>query len=64
MRMNFRNLEIKEKIAKHRLKYYEVAEEIGIQPNTLTHWFQIEMNDRRKKAVLDAIERIVEREKA
>lgn len=53
--MNLNNLEVRQAIDKKRLKYYQVAEVIGIQPNTLTHWMQTEMNADRKKRVLKAV---------
>lgn len=56
--MNLNNMEIRAQIEKKRLKYYEVADAIGITQNTLSHWLQNEMNPDRKKRVMDAIRKL------
>ncbi len=53
--MNLNNIDIRNAIEKKRLKYFEVAQAIGIQPNTLSHWLQTEMNKERRERVLKAI---------
>ena len=53
--MNINNIEIREQINKKRLKYFEVAEAVGITQYTLSHWLQTEMSAERKARVLNAI---------
>ena len=50
------NLKIRQDIAKHRLKYYEVAKEIGVSPFTLSVWLREELTPERKKIVIKAID--------
>lgn len=52
------NKEIREKIAKKRLKHYEVAQAIGITQYTFSHWLQTEMDPEKKSIVLKAIDSI------
>ena len=52
------NKEIREKIAKKRLKHYEVAQAIGITQYTFSHWLQTEMDTEKKSIVLKAIDSI------
>ena len=53
--MNLNNIEVRQAIEKKRLKYYEVAQALGITQHTFSHWLQIELSDERKKRVLKAI---------
>ena len=54
--MNVNNIEVRNLIQKKRLKYFEVAAAVGINPCTLSHWMQTELNDKRKKKILKAID--------
>jgi len=54
--MNLYNMEIREQIEKKRLRYFEVAEAIGIRPTTLSHWLQTPLNEERKARLIKAIE--------
>lgn len=54
MRMN--NTEIRKLIEKKRLRYYEVARAVGVNPQTFSGWLQTELTDERKERVLKAIE--------
>lgn len=56
--MNLNNMEVRQAIEKKRLKYYEVAEAIGVDACTLSKWMQKELSDERKKRVLDAIRKL------
>lgn len=56
--MKFNNIEVRLLIEKKRLKYYEVAQAIGIDPCTLSRWFQGELTPERKETVIRAIESI------
>lgn len=53
--MNLNNMEVRQAIEKKRLKYYEVADAIGVDACTLSKWMQKELSDERKKRVLKAI---------
>ena len=56
------NKEIREKIAKKRLKHYEVAQAIGITQYTFSHWLQTEMSQEQKQIVLKAIKDLEEQD--
>ena len=53
--MILNNIEVRQAIEKKRLKYYEVAQAIGIDACTLSKWLQKELTEERKKRVMDAI---------
>lgn len=54
-----KNVEIREKIEKNRLHYYEVAAELGIADSTLCVWLRKEMDEAKKREVNEAIERLM-----
>ena len=56
--MALNNLEVRQSIERKRLKYFEVAAALGINPATLSRWLQTEMTPERKKEVLKAIKGI------
>ena len=56
MRLN--NMEIRFAIEEKRLKYDEVARELGVWPSTLSRWLQTEVSPEKKQMILDAIDRI------
>ena len=53
--MNLNNIEVRTAIEKKRLKYFEVAQALGITQHTFSHWMQNELSEERKKKVLKAI---------
>ena len=53
--MQLNNMEIREAIAKKRVRYFEVAAALNITPFTLSHWLQKELTPEKKKEVLKAI---------
>lgn len=53
------NKEIRQKIAKHGLRNYEIANALHIHPNTFQHWLMQELPAERKQAVLGAIDELV-----
>lgn len=55
MKANQKNLEIREAIAKRRLRYYEVAEACGVNIYTFSHWLQNELPEEKKKNILKKI---------
>ena len=54
--MNLANLEIREAVEKNRLRYYEIAEKIGITPWTLSVWMRTELTPERRERVQKAID--------
>lgn len=58
------NLDIRNAIKVNRLKYWEVAEKVGISDTRFTVWLRMPLNDDRKKRVLDAINELTKEIKA
>jgi len=52
------NKEIREAIEKKRVKYYEVAEKIGVSSCYFSRLLQRELPEERKKEILKAIKSI------
>lgn len=52
------NQEIRDLIAKRRLKHFEVAEAIGIHPTYLSHLLQRELPQERKKHFIEVIKKM------
>lgn len=52
------NKEIRELIAKRRLKYFEVAKALGVSTYTFSHWLQNELPPQKKKEILEVIKNI------
>lgn len=52
------NKEIREAIEKRRIKYFEVAEKIGVSTCYFSRLLQRELPDERKKEILKAIKSI------
>lgn len=52
------NEDIRQAIDKKRLKYYEVADVLGIHPATFTRWLRHEVDPKRKAEILKAIRSI------
>ena len=59
MKANELNKEVRRKIAKSKLRHYEIANHLGVNPFTFAHWLQQEMPAGRKEMVLKAIDEIV-----
>lgn len=53
------NQKIRQAIAKHRIKYYEVAAACGVSSSTLSVWLREEFTPERRQRVLKAIDSIV-----
>lgn len=53
------NQEIKNLISKHRLKYYEVADAMGISPGYLSTLLRKDLTDEMKNRVEEAIHTII-----
>lgn len=53
-----KNKEIREAINHKRLKYYEVANALGVSRFTFSVWLSEELPEDKKKEILEAIEKI------
>lgn len=51
-------MQIREAIQKKRLKYFEVAQALGVSQSEFSHMLQYELHETEKKRVLDAIKKI------
>ena len=49
------NTEIRQALDKKRLRHYELAQALGVHPQTLSHWLAVEMPDAKKKKILEII---------
>lgn len=56
------NQEIKNLISKHRLKYYEVADAMGISPGYLSTLLRKPLTDAMEAKVIKAVKKIMEEE--
>ena len=56
--MTLNNMDIREQIAKKRLRFYEVAQVMGVHPATLTRWLRYELPPERKAEIMKAIKSI------
>lgn len=54
--MVLNNIEVRQAIEKKRMKYYEVAQAIGISSCTLSRWLESDLTPERKERILKAIE--------
>jgi predicted transcriptional regulator len=54
------NKEIREEIERRRLRYYEVANRIGITQYTFSHWLQKKLTPEREERTRKAIEKLSE----
>lgn len=50
------NNDLRQKIYASRLKYWEVAEEVGISDGRLSVWLRTPLSDERRKRVEKAID--------
>jgi hypothetical protein len=55
------NEDIRVAIFESRFSKKEIAKEIGIEGNTLSHWLKKELDPMRKTVILNAIQRLKER---
>ena len=56
--MVFNNIEIRQAISDKRLRYYEVADALGIHAESLSRMLRKELDGEQKQRVLDAIKSI------
>ena len=52
------NIELRNLIIEKRIKFYEIAREVGIAPTTFTIWMRDELSDEKKVKVIKAIENL------
>lgn len=52
------NIELRNLIIKKRIKFYEIAREVGIAPTTFTVWMRDELSGEKKAKVIKAIENL------
>lgn len=52
------NTEIRTTLAKHNLRYWQVAEAIGISSFTFSVWLRTPLTDERKARVEEAINKL------
>lgn len=49
------NMDIRQEMLIHNLKYYEVAKAAGINPCTLSRWLRFPLKTENRQIILDAI---------
>ena len=54
-----KNEKIRQEILKNRLKYYEVAEVLGISPGTFSVWLRNELSPEKEQLVMKSIDSVV-----
>jgi sulfur carrier protein ThiS len=52
------NLEVRQAIAKKRLRFCEVAAALNVHPVTFSRWLQLELTPERKQEIIKVIEGI------
>ena len=52
------NIELRNLIIEKRIKFYEIAREVGIAPTTFTVWMRDELSDEKRVKVIKAIENL------
>ena len=50
------NKDIREAIKKKGLCQYEVAQTLGVYPETLAHWLSMNLTEEKKNRIFEAIE--------
>lgn len=58
------NETIRAMIAENKLKHYWISEELGVTQYTFCHWLQTELPEKKREAVLKAIVRVIDKQKA
>lgn len=54
------NFELRNAISRYRLRYWEVAEKVGISDSRLSVWLRTPLNEERKARVLKAIDELTQ----
>lgn len=56
--MKLNNIAVRQEIERRRLRYYEVAQALNINPCTLSRWLESDLSKEREKQIMDAIKSI------
>ncbi|MDV7753368.1 hypothetical protein [Enterococcus casseliflavus] len=56
------NQEIRDLIAKHRLRNWEVAQELGLSDSRFSIWLRTTLNEERKSRVEKAVNTLIKKE--
>lgn len=56
------NQEIRKVITNNRLRYWEVAQKVGIVDSRLSVWLRTPLNEERKERVMNAINELIKQE--
>ena len=51
-----KNLEIREALKRYGIKYWQLADALGISAPTLTIWLRHELSPTKKQRIMEAIE--------
>lgn len=54
------NEKIRKLLTENRIKYYELANELGIADSSLSRMLRFELSPEKKKQVLDATQRLIQ----
>jgi len=54
------NYDLREAISQHRLRYWEVAQRVGISDSRLSVWLRTPLSDERRKRVERAINELTQ----
>ncbi|MDV2619318.1 hypothetical protein RZO27_09345 [Lactococcus lactis] len=55
-----KNIDIRQKVLLNNIKYYELADAIGINQSTLSVWLRTELNKERRERVEKALDKLIE----
>ena len=58
MKSSEMNKDIRNAIKKKGIYHYEVAQELGIYPETLAHWLSMKLSAEKKERIMKAIEAV------
>lgn len=56
------NLFIRKEISRNNLRYWEVAEQIGISNGQFSVWLRTQLSEERKQRVLTAIHQLTDKQ--
>ena len=55
-----KNIDIRQKLLLNNIKYYELADAMGINQSTLSVWLRTELNKERRERVEKALDKLLE----
>ncbi len=58
MKSSEMNKDIRKAIAARKIYHYEVAQELGVYPETLAHWLSMNLSAEKKARIFKAIESV------